>query len=145
MTRNICFFVSGNMGTGAKLQKIRETHNSFAENLLIMLERLFVALENTVDRLLGQFLRQQTDKPHNGEAADHRDGTTVDGVDGVAQKHVDNSETNAPDETCPDRGGGDATPVKTKHEGSKESTSKSSPRDTHQLGNERWRIQSNHQ
>ena len=113
---------------GAKIQKFRETRKCFAENLqLDYREVLFVTLENAVDRLLRKLLREEADKPADGETAHHGDGSTVDGIDGIAHKHIDNRKTYTPDETSPDRGSGDATPVETQHEGSEERTCEGAP------------------
>ena len=63
---------------------------------------LFVALEDAVDSLLGEFLGEQTHDNHHGEATYHGDGTTVDGVDGIANEHVDHCEAYTPNEASPD-------------------------------------------
>ncbi len=55
--------------------------------------------------------RHHTDNQHDGETANHGDSTAVDRIDGVAKEHIDDSQTNAPYETSPYRGGGDAFPV----------------------------------
>ena len=82
-----------------------------------------IALKDGVDGLLGKLLGQEADEPNNGEAADHSDGTAVDGVNGITSKHVDDRETYAPDKAGPDRACGDTTPVEAQHERSQESTS----------------------
>ena len=109
------------------------------------MEGLFVALEDAVDSLLGEFLGEQTHDNHHGEAADHGDGTTVDGVDGIANEHVDHCEAYTPNEACPDAGAGNTTPVEAQHKRSQEGTSQSAPRDTHELGNERRRVEGDEQ
>ena len=89
---------------------------------------LFVVLEDAVDG-----------------AANHGDGTTVDRVDGIADEHVDYGKTHTPDEASPDAGLCNTTPVETQHEGSQECTSQSAPGDTHQLSDERRRIEGDEQ
>ena len=51
---------------------------------------------------MGELAREQADEPDDGEAAEHGDGTAVDGVNGVAENHIDNGEAHAPGETGPD-------------------------------------------
>ena len=106
---------------------------------------LLVTLENFIDDGVIHLLCQKADKEYNWESAQHGDGTTVDGIDRVTHQHVDDRQTNTPKEAGPYAGGGDATPIETKHEGSEECTSQCSPRNTHQLGDERWWIQGDKQ
>ena len=104
---------------------------------------LLIALPDTVNLCLWQFLGEEADKDDNGEAADHSDGTAVDGVEGgiFAQQHIDDGEADTPDEACPDGGGGHAAPVESQEEGSQEGTCQSTPTDAHELGNEGGRIE----
>ena len=106
---------------------------------------LLIALENSIDGLLGEFLRQEADDPDYWEAAYHSDGTAVDGVDGVACQHVDDCQTDAPNEAGPDGDAGDSTPVETEHEGGEECACQCTPRDTHELCDERRGIQRDEQ
>ena len=52
-----------------------------------------VAVEDAAYNLSRQFLADETYDQYNGEAANHGDGTAVDGVDGITQKHVDNRQS----------------------------------------------------
>ena len=106
---------------------------------------LVVAGEDAVNGLLGQFLRQQADQEDDREAANHGDGTTVDGIDGVAQQHVDDRKADTPHEAGPDAGCGDTTPVETQHERSQEGSCQCTPRDSHELGDERRGIEGDEQ
>ena len=124
----------------AKLKKFR---GLFLSKPLFTL--LFIAFENGVDGLLGEFLGDETDEPDDRETAHHGDGTTVDRIDGIADEHVHHRKSHTPDKAGPDRGGGNTTPVETQHERSQEGTSQGTPRDTHQLGDERRRIQGDEQ
>ena len=89
--------------------------------------------------------RHRADNQYDGEAANHGDGTAVDRIDGVAKEHVDNCQAYAPYEASPYRGGGDALPIETQHEGSEESTCQRTSGDTHELGNEGGGIQGDEQ
>ena len=109
--------------------------------MFVIIISLLVAFPNAVEFGLWQFLGHKADDEDNGEAADHGDGTTVDGVDGVAHEHVDHCEADTPDEACPYGSGGDAAPVETQEEWCEEGTSQSAPTDTHELGDECWRIE----
>ena len=107
--------------------------------------KLLITLENRVYGLLWHLLRQQTDDPHHWEATHHSDGTTVDRIDGVASQHIDDGETHTPDETSPDGSCGHTTPVEAQHERCEESTCQCAPGDTHELGDERRRIEGDEQ
>ena len=102
---------------------------------------LLVALPDAVELCLWQFLGHKADDEDNGEAADHCDGTTINWVDRVAHEHVDEGEAYTPDEACPNRSCGDATPVETQEEWCEEGTCQSTPTDTHELGNECWWVE----
>ena len=106
---------------------------------------LVVTGEDAVNGLLGQFLRQQADKYDDREAANHGDGTAVDGVDGVAQQHVDDRKADTPHEAGPDGDAGDTTPVESQHERSQEGSCQCTPRDTHELSDERGGIEGDEQ
>ena len=106
---------------------------------------LLITLENLVDDAGVHLLRYETGNPADGETADHSDGTAVDGVDGVACQHIDNRQTDAPNEAGPDGDACDATPVETEHEGSEECACQCTPRDTHELCDERRGIQRDEQ
>ena len=76
-----------------------------------------VTKENLIHILLCHVWRDKADNQDDGETTNHSDSTAVDGVDRIAQQHVDNRQTYAPEEAGPFAGGGDTTPVETKHEG----------------------------
>ena len=81
--------------------------------MFVIIISLLVALPDAVNLCLWQLLGQEADKDDNGESSDHCDGATIDGVERsvFAQEHIDHCETHTPDEACPDRGCGYATPV----------------------------------
>lgn len=84
---------------------------------------LLIAFPNAVDFCLWQLLGEEADNQDNREAANHSDGTAVDGVDRITHEHVDYGEAHTPDEACPHSGCGDTSPIKTQKEGSEECTS----------------------
>ncbi len=104
-----------------------------------------ITFKNGVNHLLGKLLRYQTDDPYNREAANHSDGSAVNGVDGIADDHVYHCEAYTPDEASPDGSLGDTTPVEAQHKRREERTSQRTPRDTHELCDERRRIQGDEQ
>ena len=106
-----------------------------------MYRLLLITLPDAVQLCLWQLLGEEADKQHNGEASYHGDGTAVNWIDWVAHKHVDHGEADAPNETCPNRCSGDATPVETQEERCQECTSQGTPTDAHELGDERGRIE----
>ena len=96
----------------------------------IMFERielLLIAQENLIHILLWQLRSEQAHKEHHREAPKHSNGTTVDGVDGIANEHVDHGEAHTPGKASPDRGRGDTTPIESQHERSQEGTSQRTP------------------
>ena len=45
---------------------------------------LFIALENLIDCVAIHLRREEADNPDDGEAANHGDGSAVDGIDRIA-------------------------------------------------------------
>ena len=77
----------------AKLKKFRGLFLSIAFFTL-----LFIALKDRADGLLREFLGKETDEPNHWETTHHGDGTAVDRIDGIADKHVHHRESHTPDE-----------------------------------------------
>ena len=101
--------------------------------------KLLITPKNIVDRLFRQLLGEEAHEPYNGESAHHSDSTAVDGIDGVASQHIDDGETHPPDEAGPDGSRRDILGIETQHERCEESTSQSTPGNTHELGDKcRW-------
>ena len=107
---------------------------------------LLVALPDSVHLLLGEFLGEEADEEDNGEAADHGDGTAVDGVgDGIVGEHVHDDEADTPDVAGPHGGRGDTLPVEAEEEGGEEGSCQGSPTDAHELGDEGGGIEGDEQ
>ena len=86
-----------------------------------------VTLEHGINICSLHLRGEEADKEDYGEAAKHGDGTAIDGIDRITKEHVDNGQTDTPDETSPYSSRRYAAPVKTEHERSQESTSQCTP------------------
>ena len=71
----------------------------------------FVALKDFVGIVFRHLRREEAEEGDDDKTAYHSYGSAVDGVDGVADEHVDNGDTNAPYEARPDGRGCDAAPI----------------------------------
>ena len=111
----------------------------------IVLVVSFIAFEDTINGLSIHLLCHDANQPYYRKTAKHGDSSTVDGVDRITQKHVDYREPYTPDEAGPHSGCRHTTPVESEHEGSEEGSGKCSPRDAHELGDECWWVEGNHQ
>ena len=107
--------------------------------------KLLITLKDRVNRLLRKLLCKEADDPDDRESTHHCDSTAVDRIDGITGQHIDHRQTDAPDEASPYGGCGDTLGVETQHKRCEEGTSQRIPRDTHQLGDERRRIQGDEQ
>ena len=88
---------------------------------------LFVALEYVVYRLARHLRCEEADNEDHDETADHGYGTAVDGIDGVADEHVDDRQADTPHIAGPDTGRGAPAPVETEHERGEESSCQRTP------------------
>ena len=81
--------------------------------LFCYLVLLVITFEDAVNQLPVHLRCEEADEGNDNEAAHHRDGTAVDGVDGIADEHVDNRQSDTPCEASPYRSSCHTTPIQT--------------------------------
>ena len=86
-----------------------------------------VALKHALYFLSFHLSCEEADEPDHGEAAQHGNGTAVDGVDWIAEQHVNDRQAYAPNEAGPYAGRRDTAPVEAQHERRKEGKSGGKP------------------
>ena len=79
--------------------------------MLVLPVLFFVTVENVVEQVIRQIGGEKAYQRHHNKTSDHGYRTAVDGIDRIADKHVDDGDSHTPDETCPDGGRCHSTPV----------------------------------